>query len=49
MDGTAKGGVVLGVQSEYGLPVKWVGTGEKIEQLEAFDPEGFSRALFEQE
>jgi fused signal recognition particle receptor len=48
MDGTAKGGVVLGVQSEYGLPVKWVGTGEKIEQLEIFDAEGFSRALFEE-
>jgi fused signal recognition particle receptor len=48
MDGTAKGGVVLGVQSEYGLPVKWIGTGEKIEQLEAFDAERFSRALFEE-
>jgi fused signal recognition particle receptor len=48
MDGTAKGGVVLGVQSEYGLPVKWIGTGEKIEQLEAFDPQSFSRALFEE-
>jgi fused signal recognition particle receptor len=48
MDGTAKGGVVLGVQSEYGLPVKWIGTGEQIEQLEVFDAEGFSRALFEE-
>ncbi|MDR1204597.1 MAG: signal recognition particle-docking protein FtsY [Peptococcaceae bacterium] len=48
MDGTAKGGVVLGVQSEYGLPVKWVGTGEQIGQLEVFDAEGFSRALFEE-
>jgi fused signal recognition particle receptor len=48
MDGTAKGGGVLGVQSEYGLPVKWIGTGEQIEQLEVFDAEGFSRALFEE-
>lgn len=46
LDGTAKGGVILGIQNEYGLPVKFIGTGEKIENIAEFDPEAFSRALF---
>lgn len=45
LDGTAKGGVVLGIQDEYGLPVKFVGTGEKIDNFEPFNPELFSKAL----
>ncbi|PKM89293.1 MAG: signal recognition particle-docking protein FtsY [Firmicutes bacterium HGW-Firmicutes-12] len=45
LDGTAKGGVVLGIQDEYNLPVKLVGTGEKIDDLEHFNPELFSKAL----
>ncbi len=45
LDGTAKGGVILGIQDEYKLPVKFIGTGEKIENLEEFDAEIFSRAL----
>ena len=45
IDGTAKGGVILGIQDEYKLPVKFIGTGEKIENLEEFDPDIFSRAL----
>ena len=46
LDGTAKGGVILGIQDEYKLPVKYVGTGEKIDNLGAFDPASFSKALF---
>jgi len=45
LDGTAKGGVILGIQDEYGLPVKFIGTGETITDLEVFVPEHFSRAL----
>jgi len=41
MDGTAKGGVVLAVARELGVPVKWVGVGEKAEDLRPFDPRGF--------
>ena len=47
LDGTAKGGVVLGVQHEYGLPVKFAGWGEKIGDLEPFDAVGFCARLFE--
>jgi fused signal recognition particle receptor len=46
LDGTAKGGVVLGIAQETGLPVRYVGLGEKIEDLVDFDPEAFVRALF---
>ncbi|MDX9873146.1 MAG: signal recognition particle-docking protein FtsY [Clostridia bacterium] len=45
LDGTAKGGVILGIQDEYGLPVKFIGTGEKNTDFTAFDPEVFSKAL----
>ncbi|MEL7622432.1 MAG: signal recognition particle-docking protein FtsY [Clostridiales bacterium] len=47
LDGTAKGGVVLGIQHEYGLPVKFTGWGEGIGDLQPFDAQGFSRRLFE--
>lgn len=46
LDGTAKGGVILGIQNEFGLPVKLIGTGEKIDNLREFDPDSFSKALF---
>ncbi len=46
LDGTAKGGIVICIKSELGLPVKLVGTGEKIEDLQDFDPENFVGALF---
>ncbi len=46
LDGTAKGGVVLAVAMEHGLPVKWVGLGEKAEDLRPFDARGFAEALF---
>lgn len=46
LDGTAKGGVILGIQNEYNLPVKYIGVGEKIEDFQEFVPEDFSAALF---
>ncbi len=45
LDGTAKGGAVVAISHELGLPVKLVGTGEGLEDLEAFDPEAFVEAL----
>ncbi len=45
LDGTAKGGVVLGIQDEYKLPVKFIGVGEGLEDLEEFDPAVFCKAL----
>ena len=47
LDGTAKGGVIIGIQEELGVPVKYVGVGEEVEDLQPFDPEDFARALFE--
>ena len=47
MDGTAKGGIAVAVQSELGLPVKYIGVGEKIEDLQKFDADQFVNALFE--
>jgi fused signal recognition particle receptor len=47
LDGTAKGGIVLAIQSEIGLPVKCVGVGEAAEDLVPFDPVEFVDALFE--
>ncbi len=45
MEGTAKGGVILGVQNEYQLPVKFIGVGEGIVYLKEFDPDVFSQGL----
>ena len=47
LDGTAKGGIVLAIQSELGLPVKVVGVGEGVGDLIEFDPEEFAAALFD--
>lgn len=47
MDGTAKGGIAVAIQSELNIPVKYIGVGEKIEDLQKFDPEQFVNALFE--
>ncbi|MDR1961680.1 MAG: signal recognition particle-docking protein FtsY [Gracilibacteraceae bacterium] len=47
LDGTAKGGVVLGIQSEAEAPVKFIGVGEGVDDLQPFNPEEFARALFE--
>ena len=46
LDGTAKGGVVLAVKSEVDVPVKLLGVGEKVEDLQDFDAKAFSEALF---
>lgn len=47
LDGTAKGGIVIGINSSMGIPVKFVGVGEGIDDLQAFNPEEFSKALFD--
>ena len=47
LDGTAKGGVVFPILQEVGLPVKYIGVGEAIEDLQPFDPESFIEALFD--
>ncbi|MCI8402283.1 MAG: signal recognition particle-docking protein FtsY [Lachnospiraceae bacterium] len=47
MDGTAKGGIAVAIQSELGIPVKYIGVGEKIDDLQKFDAGQFVRALFD--
>jgi fused signal recognition particle receptor len=47
LDGTAKGGVVFGIQQELEIPVQYVGVGEQIDDLQEFEAESFVRALFE--
>lgn len=49
LDGTAKGGVVISVKEELGVPVKWVGLGERMDDLEPFRSEDFVKALFAKE
>ena len=46
LDGTAKGGIAIAVQRELGIPVKYIGVGERIEDLQRFDPDTFVDALF---
>ena len=47
LDGTAKGGIALAIQAELGVPVKYIGVGEHIEDLQKFDPNAFVDALFD--
>ena len=47
IDGTAKGGIVIGLCSEMNIPVKYIGVGEKIDDLQEFNAEAFAKALFE--
>ncbi len=47
LDGTAKGGVVLAIRDGLGIPVKYIGVGEQIDDLQPFDPDGFAQALFD--
>lgn len=49
LDGTAKGGVVVGVSDQYHIPVRFIGTGEGIEDIEPFDKRKFVEALFNKE
>jgi fused signal recognition particle receptor len=46
LDGTAKGGIVIGISNEFRIPVKYIGVGEGIDDLQVFDREGFVEALF---
>ncbi len=48
LDGTAKGGIAISIQSELGIPVKYIGVGEKIDDLQKFSPDEFVDALFDQ-
>lgn len=47
LDGTARGGVVLAIKEDLGVPVKYIGVGEQIDDLQPFDPEQFAKALFD--
>lgn len=47
LDGTAKGGIVISIQRQLGIPVKFIGIGEGMDDLEPFDAESFTSALFE--
>lgn len=49
MDGTAKGGIAVAIQAELGIPVKYIGVGETIDDLQKFDSEQFVNALFSRE
>ena len=49
LDGTAKGGIVLSIKKELGIPVKFIGVGEKIDDMKPFDRDEFTNALFEKD
>jgi fused signal recognition particle receptor len=49
LDSSARGGIVVGLQEEFHLPVKLVGTGEGLNDLEVFDPESFIEGVFRDE
>ena len=49
MDGTAKGGIVLAIKNDYDIPVKFIGVGEKIDDIEPFDPVEFVNAIIDPE
>lgn len=49
LDGTAKGGIAIAIQSELGIPVKYIGIGEQIDDLQKFDADQFVNALFSKE
>jgi fused signal recognition particle receptor len=46
LDGTAKGGVIVAITRELGLPIRYIGVGEKVDDLLPFDPEKFIDSLF---
>ena len=49
LDGTAKGGIVLSIKKELGIPVKFIGVGEQIDDMKPFDANDFAEALFEKD
>ena len=46
LDGTAKGGVLLGISDQFQIPVRFIGVGEGIDDLQEFDPQNFIQTLF---
>ncbi|MGC1403182.1 MAG: signal recognition particle-docking protein FtsY, partial [Thermodesulfobacteriota bacterium] len=46
LDGTAKGGIIVGICNELKIPIEYIGIGEKVDDLQPFNPEEFVRALF---
>ena len=46
LDGTARGGIVVALQQEFGLPVKLVGVGEQVDDMQTFDPDDFIDGIF---
>ena len=49
LDGTAKGGIVISIAKEQNIPIKFIGVGEGVEDLQLFDPQSFAKALFDEE
>lgn len=49
LDGTAKGGIVISIAKEQRIPVKFIGVGEGVDDLQIFDPQSFAKALFDEE
>lgn len=49
LDGSAKGGSIFAIKQKLGMPVKYIGVGEQLDDMETFDPDGFVQALFEKE
>jgi fused signal recognition particle receptor len=49
LDGSAKGGIILAIYKQLGIPVRWIGVGESMQDLMPFDPESYVQALFETE
>ena len=47
LDGTAKGGVIIGIRQELGVPVRYIGVGEEVDDLQPFDSTRFVQALFD--
>ena len=47
LDGTAKGGIVVGISHQLGIPIKYIGIGEKMDDLRPFDPQDFVKAMFD--
>ena len=47
LDGTAKGGIAIAIHSELGIPVKYIGVGERVDDLQKFDADQFVNALFD--
>jgi len=45
LDGTAKGGILIAIAKESGLPIRYIGVGEKLEDLQVFDPQAYVDAL----